>query len=69
MTLGAVFAWACIPEVQNVSGTEVKRGIGWKGRGSEVPSKTLEDLGIGRIGLIDERSEISSRRKVAHLLN
>jgi hypothetical protein len=69
MTLGAVFAWAWIPEVQDVSGTEVKSGVGWRGRGNEVPGKTLEELGIGRIGLIDERRVIGSRKKVTHLLN
>jgi PHS family inorganic phosphate transporter-like MFS transporter len=68
MALGAVFAWAWIPELQNVRDAEVERRIGWRGRGNEVPSKALEELGIGRIGLVDER-RIIGFRKVTYLLN
>jgi MFS transporter, PHS family, inorganic phosphate transporter len=69
MALGAVFAWAWIPEVQDVGGTEAKRWIGWRGRGNVVPSKTLEELAIGRIGFIDERRMLGFRKKMAQLLN
>jgi PHS family inorganic phosphate transporter-like MFS transporter len=69
MALGAVFAWVWIPEVQGVSGTEVNGRIGWGGRGSEIPSKTLEELAIGRIGLADEQRMVSLRKKATHLLN
>jgi hypothetical protein len=55
--------------VQDVSGTEVKGGIGWRGRGNEVPSKTLEELADGRIGLVDKRRMIGLRKTVTHLLN
>jgi MFS transporter, PHS family, inorganic phosphate transporter len=67
MALGGVFAWAWIPEVQDVNGPEVKR-IGWRGRCNEVPSKTLKELAIGRIGLVDQRRMIGFQ-KVTNLLN
>jgi PHS family inorganic phosphate transporter-like MFS transporter len=57
MALGAVFAWAWIPEVQDVSATEVKGGVGRRDRRYEVPSKTLEELAIGRIGLRREKGD------------
>ena len=40
MAFGAIFAWAWIPELQ-----EAKRSEGWA-----LPSKTLEELALGRMG-------------------
>lgn len=55
MALGALFAWAWIPEVQNPRGSEVetRRGRRDRFRDYEVPSKSLEELAVGRAGVKD----------------
>lgn len=71
MALGAVFAWAWIPEVQNSRGTEIEMRKGRKSRHRdyEVPSKSLEELATGMIGLVDERRTVGFRKRGLMLLN
>ena len=71
MSLGAVFAWAWIPEVQDPRGTEIERRPGRRSRHRdfEVPSKSLEELAIGRIGIVDERRMVGFRKRAVLLLN
>ena len=60
MALGAVFAWAWIPELQNPRGSETD----WRRqdfRSYEVPSKSLEELAVGRIGVTDEKKAVGFR--------
>jgi PHS family inorganic phosphate transporter-like MFS transporter len=56
MALGAVFSWAWIPELQYARGTNVHEARGKRSRFSayEVPSKTLEDLAVGKAGHGDD---------------
>jgi PHS family inorganic phosphate transporter-like MFS transporter len=71
MALGAVFTWAWIPEVQDPRGTEVEVRRGRKNRFKdyEVPSKSLEELAVGRAGVTDERRMVGFRRRGALLMN
>lgn len=65
MALAAVCAWAWIPEVQNPRGTETEtsRGRHSRFRAYEVPSKSLEELAVGRIGVEDERYKVGFRKR------
>jgi PHS family inorganic phosphate transporter-like MFS transporter len=56
MALGAVCTWAWIPEVQDARGSDMedRRGRRGKFRAYEVPSKSLETLAVGKIGVEDE---------------
>jgi PHS family inorganic phosphate transporter-like MFS transporter len=71
MALGAVFTWAWIPEVQDPRGTEVEVRRGRKNRFKdyEVPSKSLEELAVGRAGVTDERRMVGFRKRGALLMN
>lgn len=71
MALGAVFTWAWIPEVQDARGTEVqvRRGRKNKFRDYEVPSKSLEELAVGRVGVTDERRMVGLRKRGARLMS
>jgi PHS family inorganic phosphate transporter-like MFS transporter len=66
MALGALCAWAWIPDVQDPRGTDLEsRGSG-RGRfkAYEVPSKSLEELAVGRqIGVEDEKDMIGFRKR------
>jgi hypothetical protein len=83
MALGAVFAWAWIPEVQNPRGSDAeddsevggrggregRGGVGGRGRRRgrrrrrryEVPSKSLEELALGRAAVVDEELKVGFR--------
>lgn len=65
MGLGAVFARAWIPEVQNPRGSDVEDTKGKKSRrrAFEVPNKSLEELAFGMKGIDDGRSFGFRRRK------
>lgn len=84
MALGALFAWAWIPEVQNSRGSDSDdvngggsnvgggRGRGRRGRSSkrrrtlrryEVPSKSLEELALGRAGVVDDALKVGFRHR------
>ena len=71
MVLGALCAWAWIPDVQESRGADVesrgqKRG---RFRAYEIPSKSLEDLAVGRrIGFEDEKDMIGFRKRGRQLL-
>lgn len=70
MAMGAVFTWAWIPEVQDPRGTDVQVRRGKKNtfRDYEVPSKSLEELAVGRAGVTDERRMVGFRRRGAELM-
>jgi len=88
MFLGALFAWAWIPEVQNARGSDVDEisggesdgGTGGgRGRGGrrrrrpsrrrrpfrryEVPSKSLEELALGRAAVVDDELKVGFRHR------
>ena len=71
MALGAVVTWAWIPEVQDARGTEIqtRRGRKSRFRDYEVPSKSLEELSFGRVGVTDEKRMVGFRRKSALLMS
>lgn len=71
MGLGALFSWAWIPEVQDPRGsdTEPRRGKKSRYRDYEVPSKSLEELAVGLIGVTDEKRIIGFRKKSSLLMN
>jgi len=70
MGLGALISWAWIPEVQDARGSDVetRRGKKSKSRDYEVPSKSLEELAVGRIGVLDEKRMVGFRRKSGLLM-
>jgi len=70
MGLGALISWAWIPEVQDARGSHVepRRGKKSKSRDYEVPSKSLEELAVGRIGVLDEKRMVGFRRKSGLLM-
>jgi MFS transporter, PHS family, inorganic phosphate transporter len=72
MALGALFAWAWIPEVQNPRGSDADDVNGGRGRGRkskkrrtlrryEVPSKSLEELALGRAAVKDDELRVGFR--------
>jgi len=65
MALGAVCAWAWIPEVQDPRGTDLegRRGKRDRFRDYEVPSKSLEELAVGVAGVEHEKNLVGFRRK------
>jgi MFS transporter, PHS family, inorganic phosphate transporter len=66
MVLGAVLTWAWIPEIQNPRGSEEDVGRGSKRRSLrryEVPSKSLEELAVGRAGVTDENAMVGLRKR------
>lgn len=84
MALGALVAWAWIPEVQNPRGSyddDINGGSGGgrggrgrdrRGRSSkkrrrlrryEVPSKSLEELAVGRAAVKDDELKVGFRHK------
>ncbi|TAQ85275.1 hypothetical protein B7494_g6408 [Chlorociboria aeruginascens] len=67
MALGAVVAWAWIPEVQNVRGsdTERRRGRNSRSHRYEVPNKSLEELASGMKGVKDEAVMVGFRHRSA----
>lgn len=69
MALGAVCTWAWIPELQNPRGTDMEsRGRHSRFRDYEVPSKSLEELAVGRIGVVDEKNMVGLRKRSKLLL-
>ena len=70
MGLGALVSWAWIPEVQDARGSDVqlRRGKKSKSRDYEVPSKSLEELAVGRIGVVDEKKMVGFRKKSSLLM-
>lgn len=67
MALGAFYTWAWIPEIQNPRGSEeeIGRGSGRRRalRRYEVPSKSLEELAVGRIGITDDMAKVGFRHR------
>jgi PHS family inorganic phosphate transporter-like MFS transporter len=68
MGLGALVAWAWIPELQEPRGSEVIiNGKAKKKRNYEVPSKSLEVLAKGRMAVVEgtngEKSRFRIRRR------
>jgi hypothetical protein len=70
MGIGALFTWAWIPEVQDARGTEIPKVRGRKNRFRdwEIPSKSLEELAVGRVGVTDEKRKVGFRRRGALLM-
>jgi PHS family inorganic phosphate transporter-like MFS transporter len=77
MALGAVVTWSWIPDVQNGRGTNAdldvgRRGRRGRGRGRfreyEVPSKRLEELALGRAGVLNEKRQVGFRKRAACLV-
>ena len=71
MALGSVFTWAWIPEVQDARGKEIdtRRGRKDRFRDFEVPSKSLEELALGRAGVTDEKRMVGFRKRGALLMS
>lgn len=64
MALGAMCTWAWIPELQNPRGTDAEgRGKCGRFRDYEVPSKSLEELAVGRVGVVDEKNMVGLRKR------
>jgi PHS family inorganic phosphate transporter-like MFS transporter len=77
MVLGSLLAWAWIPEVQDSRGSDTdiaaRRESSSSGGGARkgrwrtgprsyaVPSKSLEELALGRRGVVDEQSGVGLR--------
>ena len=69
MALGSFFSWAWIPEVQDPRGSDIDAAPGRARKGSlctgpksfEVPNKSLEDLAVGRRGVVEEKSILGIR--------
>ena len=58
MAAGSIFAWAWIPDVQNVR----------SGKGYDIPSKGLEELAEGRRAAEGQGQTIGMRRRMKGLL-